>query len=91
MLQVVFDEAKSLGMTCDLIVGSGWPFGSETLPFDERASVMLTYAKEVEGGSVWESSKFNLYKLVDPGVSVTNPRRTCELISLKLSPTSARW
>src|SRR5512136_2145587 len=26
MLRVTFDEAKSLGMTCDLIVGSGWPF-----------------------------------------------------------------
>ncbi len=31
MLQVVFDESKSLGMTCDLIVGSGWPFGAECL------------------------------------------------------------
>ena len=31
MLQVAFDEAKRLGMTCDLIVGSGWPFGAETL------------------------------------------------------------
>ena len=25
MLKVSFDEAKSQGMTCDLIVGSGWP------------------------------------------------------------------
>jgi len=31
MLKVVFAEAKSLGMTCDLIVGSGWPFGAEYL------------------------------------------------------------
>jgi len=31
MLQVAFDETKSLGMTCDLIVGSGWPFGAEYL------------------------------------------------------------
>ena len=85
MLQVVFDEAKKLGMTCDLIVGSGWPFGAETLPRDERASVMLTYAAPVEPG-LFEMSKFNLYKLVDPGVSVPNPRRTCELISMKLAP-----
>ena len=86
MLQVVFDEAKKLGMTCDLIVGSGWPFGSENLPKDERASVMLTYAVEVPGGQLWETSKFNLYKLVDPGVTVTNPRRTPELICVKLAP-----
>ncbi len=86
MLQVVFDEAKKIGITCDLIIGSGWPFGSETLPRDERASVMLTYAFPVEGGSLFEMSKFNLYKNVDPGVTITNPRRTCELISMKLSP-----
>ncbi|HCQ72470.1 MAG TPA: glycoside hydrolase family 2, partial [Rikenellaceae bacterium] len=39
MLKVVFDEAERIGMTCDLIIGSGWPFGAETLPRDERASV----------------------------------------------------
>ena len=85
MLQVVFDEAKKLGMTCDLIVGSGWPFGAEWLPRGERASVMLTWAKEVESG-LFEMSKFNLYKLVDPGVTLPNPRRTCELVSMKLAP-----
>src|SRR5512136_736717 len=35
MLKVVFEEAKSLGMTCDLIVGSGWPFGAEYLQGEE--------------------------------------------------------
>ena len=29
MLKVCFDEAKQLDMTCDLLVGSGWPFGAE--------------------------------------------------------------
>ena len=37
MLQVTFAEAKKLDMTCDLIVGSGWPFGAETLKGEERA------------------------------------------------------
>ena len=35
MLKVAFDEAKSLDMTCDLIVGSGWPFGAEFLTGDD--------------------------------------------------------
>ncbi len=85
MLQVVFDEAKKLDMTCDLIVGSGWPFGSEYLERDERASVMLTWAHEVPSG-LYETSEFNLCKLVDPGVTIPNPRRTCKLISFKLAP-----
>ena len=38
MLKVTFDEAKSLDMTCDLIVGSGWPFGAEFLKGDEPVS-----------------------------------------------------
>lgn len=86
MLSVVFDEAKSLGMTCDLIIGSGWPFGSETLPRDERASVMLTYAKAVTGGEPLEMSVFNIFQKVDPGVTLTNQTRTPELVSIFLAP-----
>jgi len=85
-LQVVFDEAGRLGMTCDLIVGSGWPFGSETLPRDERAEVMLTYALPVEGGQLFEMSEFNIFKAVDPGVTEVNPRRSCKLVCAKLVP-----
>ena len=86
MLQVVFDEAKRLDMTCDLIVGSGWPFGAETLPRDERAEVMLTLAQPVKGGSLFEMSEYHIFKAVDPGVTVTNPRRTPELVSMFLAP-----
>ena len=61
MLLVVFDEAKKLDMTCDLIVGSGWPFGAETLERDERAQVMILYAEPLEGNSVFETSQFNIF------------------------------
>ena len=86
MLLVVFDEAKKLDMTCDLIVGSGWPFGAETLERDERAQVMILYAEPLEGNSVFETSQFNIFHKVDPGVTDPNPSRTCELVSLKLVP-----
>ena len=85
-LKAVFDEAEKIGMRCDLIVGSGWPFGSETLPRDERASVMLTYAQKVKGGEHFEMSKFNIFKNLDPGVTTVNPRRTPELVSMYLVP-----
>jgi len=86
MLQVSFDEASKLGMTCDLIVGSGWPFGSETLRPDERAQVMLLNAIELEGPSDYEISRFTIFKGTDPGVTVAYPGRTFDLISLKLVP-----
>ncbi|MDX1284916.1 MAG: glycosyl hydrolase, partial [Draconibacterium sp.] len=86
MLQVVFAEAKKLDMTCDLIVGSGWPFGSETLERDERAQVVILNAVELEGPRTYETSQFNLFDEVDPGVTVPCPSRTFEILSLKLVP-----
>ncbi len=86
MLQVTFDEAKKLGMTCDLIVGSGWPFGSENLQGDERAQVVILYTEKLEGPMIYESSQFNIFKNADPGVTVPNPARTCEILSLRLAP-----
>jgi hypothetical protein len=83
---VTFDEAKRLDMTCDLIVGSGWPFGSETLTLEERAQVVIINAEKLEGPMVFETSQFNIFKAVDPGVTVPNPARTPEILSLKLVP-----
>jgi hypothetical protein len=86
MLQLSFDEARRQSMTCDLIVGSGWPFGSETLRPDERAQVMLLNAIELEGPADYEISRFTIFKGADPGVTVPYPGRTFDLISLKLVP-----
>ncbi len=86
MLKYTFDEALRIGLTCDLIVGSGWPFGSEKLPLDERASVLLTYAVDVDGGSDVEMSKFHIFKSIDPGVTVPNERRTFELVTALMAP-----
>ncbi len=86
MLKVTFSEAQRLGITCDLIVGSGWPFGAETLPRDERAQVVLVYAKELDGPTVFETSQFNIFDTVDPEITVKEPGRTFEILSLKLVP-----
>ena len=86
MLQSAFDEAKELDMTSDLIVGSGWPFGSEALKRDERAQVVAINAEELEGPTVYETSRFTIFKAVDPGVTVPCPGRTFEILSLKLVP-----
>ena len=36
MLRIAMQEARRLGMECDLLVGSGWPIGMESLPMEER-------------------------------------------------------
>jgi len=86
MLKVVFDEAEKIGLTCDLIIGSGWPFGAETLPMKERASVMLTCAQPVPGGETFQVSKFHIFKAIDPGVTRVTPSRIPTLIACYLAP-----
>ena len=76
MVKSAIESASRRGMTCDIIVGSGWPFGAESLPRDERAEVLLTYAKEVPAGETLEMSLFHLYKELDPGVTIVNPEYT---------------
>ena len=86
MLAAAFDEGKKLGMTCDLIVGSGWPFGAESLPLEDRASVVLTYCDKAPGGELYEKSLFHVYKELDPKVTTPNPRRIPELMKVLLVP-----
>lgn len=86
MLMVTFDEAKRLGMTCDLIVGSGWPFGAETLKPEERAEVLLIDAENIEGPAHFEILRSDIFKKVDPGVTVPCPDRTFDILSLKMVP-----
>ncbi len=86
MLKIVFDEAKSLGMTCDLIVGSGWPFGAEYLEGEERAQIVVIAIKKIRGPVDYEISKFEIFKEADPAVSSPYSGRTMELLSLNLVP-----
>lgn len=85
MVKHASTDAKSLDMTSDLIVGSGWPFGSEDLKEDERAQVVLVYAKKVSGSSRFETSRFNIVQAVDPVVTDKNPVRRPEILSLHLA------
>jgi hypothetical protein len=85
-LKVTFDEAGKLGMTCDLIVGSGWPFGGEFLEDGERGQVMVIGVTKLEGPMLYETSVFNLLKEADPRISEPYSGRVPKLLSLRLAP-----
>ncbi len=89
-LEVALREAKRLGMGCDLLVGSGWPFGRETLPMEERAQVLLTYVTEVEWSDstadAFTITKQQIFDAVDPKVTVPNEEREFELVDLFIVP-----
>ena len=87
LLKFTFAEAKSLGMVCDLIVGSGWPFGAEWLKGDERSQVVVIGTKKLEGPLDYEVSLFELFKEADPPISSPFPGRKMEMLSIKLVPS----
>ena len=92
-LSATLREAKHLGMGCDLLVGSGWPFGMETLPMEERAQVMLTYATEVDWSANTTNEPFvitrqQIFDAVDPKVTEPNADRQFELVDLFVVPDS---
>ena len=86
MLKVCFDEADSLGMTCDLLVGSGWPFGAEFLKEDERAQIVVNYAETVTGPTTLTLILDSLCEKAMPKVSSPYKGNTKELMLLRLYP-----
>jgi hypothetical protein len=86
MLRIVFDEAKTLGMTCDLIVGSGWPFGSEDIREEERSRIVVVAVKKLSGPSDFSIARDEIIAEADPAVSSPWPGRKGKLLSLLLVP-----
>ncbi len=85
LVKYAAEQARGLGMTADLIVGSGWPFGSEDLDEAETAQVVLVYAEEIEGPTSYRAKPFHFFSAVDPGVTDKNALRNPELLALKLA------
>lgn len=86
MLDFTLTEAKKLGLACDLIVGSGWPFGAEYLQGEEQAQVMVIGAKKLEGVMDYEISLFDILKEADPATTSPYAHRKLEVLSLQLVP-----
>jgi hypothetical protein len=86
MLKLVLEEAGSLGMTCDLIAGSGWPFGGEYLKGEQRAQIVVSGIKKIKGPVDYEISRYEIFREADPAISSPFPGRTMELLSLSLVP-----
>ena len=87
LLKFTFEEAKLLSMTCDLIVGSGWPLGAEWLQDDERSQIVVIGTKKLEGPLDYEVSLFDLFKEADPAISSPFPGRKMEMLSVSLVPS----
>ncbi|MBC7615262.1 MAG: glycoside hydrolase family 2, partial [Pedobacter sp.] len=86
LLKFALEEAKRLDMTCDLLAGTGFPFGAEFLEGEERAQVVVTAVKKLEGPIKTEISVFDIFKEADPATLSPYSGRKMELLELKLVP-----
>ena len=86
MLLVAFEETKRLGMACDLIVGSGWPFGSEELSEKEWSQIVVTAVKKLTGPAGHSVSRDEIFLEAGPAVSSPWTGRKYTLLSLMLVP-----
>jgi len=86
MVKVTLDEADRLGMTCDLMVGTGWPYGGDFVPHEDRAQVVVVDAVKLTGPTVYETSAYSIFKRADPEATTPADSRTFELLSLSLVP-----
>ncbi|MEO9146438.1 MAG: glycosyl hydrolase [Ginsengibacter sp.] len=86
LLKFTLEEAKSLGMFCDLIMGTGFPCGAEFLEGEERSQIVVIGVIKLNGPMETEISVFDLYKEADPAITNPYSGRTLELLEAKLVP-----
>lgn len=86
LLKFTLEEAKKLGLTCDLLAGTGFPFGAEFLEGEERAQVVVVAVKKLEGPIKTEFSLFDIFKEADPATLSPYSGRKMELLELNIVP-----
>ncbi|WP_316786459.1 glycosyl hydrolase [Pedobacter frigiditerrae] len=90
MLKTAVEGAKQRGLVCDIIMGSGWPFGAEFLTKDEQTQMMALGTKDFTGPQTIEVNRADLLKLVDPALASKNKTPYKELSFLRLAPASLK-
>lgn len=86
LLKFTLHEAKKLNMTCDLLAGTGFPYGAQFLEGEERAQVVVVAVKKMEGPIKTEFSVFDLLKEADPATLSPYSGRKLEILEISVVP-----
>ncbi len=86
MLQVALQGAKERGIVCDMIVGSGWPFGGEFLKKEEQTQMVTIETIDLEGGKKHNFKIKDLLDKVDPKIHSKNKTVYKDLLMARLLP-----
>ncbi len=85
MLKVTLDGASDRGIICDIIVGSGWPFGGEFLEKEEQTQLMTFETIDLEGPGQYTFQLNELLDKVDPGIHSKNEEVYKEIEGIRLA------
>ncbi len=86
MLEVALKGAKERDMYCDMIVGSGWPFGGEFLSREDQTQMAALGTRNLAGGQTYKISKEELLNDVNPEIHSKYNDKLKDLMMIKLVP-----
>lgn len=89
MLQIALQGAKEREMICDMIVGSGWPYGGEFLKKEEQTQIVTIETIDLEGGQKHQFSIQDLLDKVDPEIHSKNKKVYRDLLMVRLLPKAS--
>ena len=89
MLQTALQGAKDRGMVCDMIVGSGWPFGGEFLKKEEQSQMVTIETIDLTGGEKYAFKVSELLDKVDPSLHSKNKTVYKDLLMARLLPKNS--
>jgi len=84
MLKITLEGSRARGIICDIIVGSGWPFGGEFLEKDEQTQLMTFETIDLQGPGTFTFHLDELIKTVDPGIHSKNENVYREIDGIRL-------
>lgn len=84
MVDVCLREAAKRDITCDLLVGSGWPFGGKFLPREHQTQILIPGNKRIKGPVQVSFNIEELCKDTIPKVNSLNKDGHYELYDLRL-------
>ncbi|MEO8855320.1 MAG: glycosyl hydrolase [Ginsengibacter sp.] len=90
MLQVALKGAKERNMYCDMIVGSGWPFGGEFLSREDQTQMAALGTRNLAGDKVYKISKEDLLNDVNPEIHSKYEDKLKDLMMIKLVPLNVQ-
>ena len=90
VLDITLKQASQRGLTCDMIVGSGWPFGGEFLSRADQTQMVALGTRDLAGAQTVTLSRADLLEDVSPAFVSPYKEPLKELVGLSLVPHDLR-